>query len=90
MSADYDPEEFDLCGVLYKATRQQANEIFSIVVLTGDWQDYATTNDLLRYGDFSATDPVARKLVEQHVANYRKAFKTVKKIVETYFADAAS
>lgn len=84
MSGDYDPEEFELCGVLYKATRQQANDIFASVMLTKEWSDYAVSNDRIRYGEMSATDPEAVKLIEQHVDNYRKAFKAAKKIIDGY------
>lgn len=82
-----EPEEFELCGVCYKATRTQANFIMSIVVDTAAWRDYARTNDLLRFGDFSATDPEAAKLVAQHVENYRAAFKVAKKVIEEALRD---
>lgn len=79
-----EPEDFELCGVAYKATRTQANEIMSIVVDTIDWRNYAQTNDLLRYGEFQATDPEAMKLVAKNIENYRLAFKTAKKVIEQY------
>jgi hypothetical protein len=85
-----DQEEFDLCGVLYKATRQQANEIFDIMIDTQEWLNYTITNERLRYGEFEAISPGAAQLVAQHVENYRKAFKTAKKIIETYLQGTES
>lgn len=85
MSYD-EQEELELCGVNYKATRAQANAIMGIVIDTTAWVDYACTNDLLRFGDFSATDPEAVKLVAQHVLNYRAAFKMARKVIEEFLS----
>jgi hypothetical protein len=79
-----EPEDFDLCGVKYKATRTQANEIMAIVIETKEWRDYARTTDRLRYGDFSATDPEAVKMVAEHVENFRAAFREVKRLIDRY------
>ena len=53
--SDYNEiEEFDYCGVLYRATRAQANRITLEVEKTTEWRSYAIATDVVQHSPFSS------------------------------------
>lgn len=85
-----DQEGYELCGVSYKATRQQANIIMARVMQTKEWFDYATTSDRMREGRFDATSPEGARLVEARVRAYRAAYTKTLEIVRSELGPEAA
>lgn len=77
-----DPESWELCGVAYTATRQQANEIARRVFETKEWEHYSQIKDRIFYGDFDANSEPGRLLTEAHPRAFRAAFNVTLKIVK--------
>lgn len=75
-------ENWELCGVSYRATGELANEIMSLVMATAEWEDYAIASDLVHCGMFDATTTAGRDLVIRRNRAYKAAFVLTKAIVE--------
>lgn len=76
-----DKHTYDLCGVNYEATRDQANKIMLRVMQTKEWEAYAISKELVANGTFSSTDLEAQRIVATLIVSYRNAFKVTLDIV---------
>ena len=80
-------ENFELCGVSYRATRQQANKIMLAAIDTQQWINYARTSDLIQHGDFDPHTKESQSLIALHIDNYRAAFKEALRVIDSQIGD---